>query len=257
MRALVTGAAHRLGQALAVELAEAGHDVAVHHHGTPPDETVALVEAAGRRAVGLRANLTSEEETAGLFPEALDALGGPITVLVNNASLFERDDIGSMTEDSWHRAISTNLRAPVLLTQAFAAQGLEAGEEEGEPIATGLIVNMLDQRVLKLTPDFVSYTLAKSALWTFTRTMSQALAPAIRVNGIGPGPTLKAARQSQAHFDAQRERVILQRGANPSDIRAALRYLLTARTVTGQIICTDGGQHLGWLTPDIIGEPPG
>ena len=150
--------------------------------------------------------------------------------------------------------MESNLRAPFVLTQAMAAQGLEPVQDDnGEPVATGLIVNMIDMRVRKLTPEFMTYTLAKAGLWTLTQTSAQALTPAIRVNAIGPGPTLQGARQSSQHFAAQRAATVLRRGANTSDITAALGYFLDAPAVTGQLICVDGGQHLGWQTPDVLG----
>lgn len=253
-RALVTGAGDRLGAAMALELALMGHDVAIHYatsaHGA--EAVAAEITAMGRRAVPLQADLLSLGDTEALVPRAAEALGGPLTVLVNSASIFEHDEIGTVTAQSWDRALGSNLRAPVILTQAFAAQAPEP-DHDPEPRATACVVNMIDQRVRKLTPAFLSYTLAKSALWTFTQTAAQGLAPRVRVNGIGPGPTLKASRQSEAHFAAQRAACPLQRGAGVEDITAALRYLVTAPAVTGQLICVDGGQHLGWRTPDVIG----
>ena len=191
---------------------------------------------------------------AALLPRAAEALGGPITCLINNASIFEYDNITNATRDSWDRHINSNLRAPFVLAQAMAAQGLEPYlDANAEPVATGLIVNMLDQRVRKLTPEFMTYTIAKMGLWAFTQTAAQALTPAIRVNAIGPGPTLQGSRQSEAHFDAQRAATVLGRGANAEDITAALGYFLDAPAVTGQLLCVDGGQHLAWQTPDVIG----
>jgi NAD(P)-dependent dehydrogenase (short-subunit alcohol dehydrogenase family) len=174
-------------------------------------------------------------------------------MLVNNASIFEYDTILTATRDSWERHIGSNLRAPFLLTQAFARQGLAPDMSTGEPTATGLIVNLIDQRVLKPTPEFMTYTVAKMGLWALTRTSAQALAPAIRVNAIGPGPTLQGARQSADHFRRQRAATILQRGADAADIVAALGYFLDAPAVTGQLLCIDGGQHLAWQTPDVLG----
>jgi NAD(P)-dependent dehydrogenase (short-subunit alcohol dehydrogenase family) len=189
-----------------------------------------------------------------LLPRAAEALGGPVTVLVNNASIFEYDNLRTATRDSWDRHIESNLRAPFVLTQALAAQVPEpVMDASGEPVAQGLIINMIDQRVLKLTPEFSTYTIAKMGLWALTRTAAQGLAPRVRVNAIGPGPTLKGARQTPAHFAAQRAATVLQRGADEDDICAALGYFLDARAVTGQLICPDGGQHLGWRTPDVIG----
>ncbi|MDG4649835.1 SDR family oxidoreductase [Roseibacterium sp. SDUM158017] len=256
MTALVTGAAKRLGRAMALRLAERGHDVAVHYSGSvdEAEATAADIRALGRRAVTLQADLTVEAEMQALLPRAAEALGSPITVLVNNASIFEYDTIQSATRDSWDRHIESNLRAPFVLTQALAAQIPAAAEDEfGEPEAQGLVVNMIDQRVRKLTPEFMSYTIAKMGLWAFTRTAAQALAPNVRVNAIGPGPTLQGARQTEVHFARQRAATVLGRGADAEAICAALDYLLTARAVTGQLICVDGGQHLAWQTPDILG----
>ncbi|PIE08228.1 MAG: short chain dehydrogenase [Rhodobacterales bacterium] len=253
-RALVTGAGARLGRAMAFYLAGRGYDVAVHYAGSEAGaaETVELCAAQGRRAAMLQADLLDLGATQGLVPRAAKALGGPLTLLVNNASLFEYDRLETATPESWDRHINSNLRAPYFLTQAFAAQA-PAPANDGEPLATALVVNMIDQRVWKLTPEFSTYTLAKMGLWAFTRTAAQALAPAIRVNAIGPGPTLKGARQSDAHFARQRAATPLERGAGPGDITAALGYLIDARAVTGQMIAVDGGQHLAWQTPDILG----
>lgn len=256
MTALVTGAAKRLGRAMALELARAGHDVAIHYAGSAAEAAAAAedVRALGVRAVTLQADLTVEEEMQALLPRAADAFGEPLTVLVNNASIFEYDNLGTATRDSWDRHIESNLRAPFVLTQALAAQIPDPEtDENGEPQARGLVVNMIDQRVHKLTPEFMSYTIAKMGLWAFTRTSAQALAPRIRVNAIGPGPTLQGTRQSEAHFARQRAATILGRGADARGICDALRYFLDARSVTGQLICVDGGQHLAWQTPDVLG----
>jgi NAD(P)-dependent dehydrogenase (short-subunit alcohol dehydrogenase family) len=175
-------------------------------------------------------------------------------VLINSASIFEYDTLESATRTSWDRHFESNLRAPFVLTQALAAQAPEPVQDEnGEPLAQALVINMIDQRVRKLTPEFMSYTLAKMGLWAFTQTAAQALAPRVRVNAIGPGPTLRGARQSEAHFAAQRAATVLERGANPADITGALSYFLNAPSVTGQLLCIDGGQHLCWQTPDVLG----
>lgn len=256
MRALVTGAGHRLGQAMAVYLAGRGYDVAVHYASSDAAarDTVAQIEALGAKAVALQADLTDENSMQGLFPAARAALGGDITCLINNASIFEYDNFESATLESWDRHIGSNLRAPFVLTQAMATQGMTAATDDaGEPIASGLIVNMCDQRVRKLTPEFATYTIAKMGLWALTQTAAQGLAPHIRVNAIGPGPTLRGGRQSEAHFAKQRAATILERGANPNDITAALGYFMDAPSVTGQLICADGGQHLAWQTPDVLG----
>lgn len=255
-RALVTGAGGRLGRAMALYLAGRGFDVAVHYASSEAGagETCAGVAAQGQRGVPLQADLLDPVATETLVPQAAAALGGALTLLVNNASIFEHDRLANATPDSWERHIGSNLRAPFFLMQAFAAQAPKAATDmAGEPVARALVVNMLDQRVLKPTPEFMTYSLAKSALWSLTRTAAQALAPAIRVNAIAPGPTLIGARQSRAHFAKQRQSTILARGANPDDVSAALGYLLDAQAVTGQLVAVDGGQHLGWQTPDILG----
>jgi NAD(P)-dependent dehydrogenase (short-subunit alcohol dehydrogenase family) len=255
-KALVTGAGKRLGHAMALYLAQRGFDVAVHYANSrlEAEALVSEIQALGRSATALQADLLDEEATQALFPAAVKALGGPITCLINNASIFDYDTIQSATRDSWDRHLNSNLRAPFVLTQAMALQGLQAQtDSSGEPLASGLIINMIDQRVRNLTPEFMTYTLAKLGLWTMTQTTAQALAPAIRVNAIGPGPTLIGARQSTEHFSAQRAATISGRGANISDIMAALGYFLDASAVTGQLLCVDGGQHLGWKTPDVIG----
>ncbi len=255
-RALVTGAGIRLGRAMALYLADRGMDVAVHYATSrdQAEETVAQIQAKGRRAVALQADLLDEAQVSALLPRAANELGGPITCLVNNASIFEYDNIQTATRQSWDRHIDSNLRAPFVLTQQMAGQGLQPEtDENGEPVATGLIVNMVDMRVRKLTPEFMTYTIAKMGLWALTRTAAQALTPAIRVNAIGPGPTMQGHRQTEEHFAKQRASTILNRGANPSDITAALGYFLDADAVTGQLLCVDGGQHLGWQTPDVLG----
>ncbi len=256
MKALVTGAARRLGRAMALALAEDGHDLALHYSGSAQDarRTAAEIEAMGRRVALVQADLLDPGETERVVPEAAEGLGGALTVLVNNASIFEYDNIATITGESWERAMGSNLRAPVFLTQAFAAQAPAAiTDANGEPRASALVVNMIDQRVRKLTPEFMSYTLAKAALWAFTKTAAQGLAPRIRVNAIGPGPTLRGGRQSPEHFARQRAATILGRGAEEADITAALRYFLTTPAVTGQLLCVDGGQHLAWETPDVLG----
>ena len=254
--ALVTGAGRRLGRAMALYLAGRGYDLALHH-ASAAAEAEALAEeirAAGRSALPFRADLLEEAQAAALIPEVAARMGGPVVLLVNNASIFEYDDIETATRESWDRSFGSNLRAPFVLTQAMAAQGLEPGRDEaGEPVAAGLVVNMIDQRVLKPVPDYMSYGIAKAGLWAMTRMTAQALAPRIRVNAIGPGPTLRGGRQTEAQFARQRAATPLNRGANPADISAALGFFLDSPSVTGQMICADGGQHLAWQTPDTLG----
>ncbi|NNE80497.1 MAG: SDR family oxidoreductase [Silicimonas sp.] len=256
-QALVTGAGKRLGRAMALYLAGRGLDVAVHYHGSgkEADGVVAECRELGVTAAAIQADLTRENDMQSLVPDAANALGGPLTVLVNSASVFEHDTIQSATRESWDRHIESNLRAPFVLTQAFAKQAPapEMDDALGELTAKALVVNMIDQRVRKLTPHFMSYTIAKMGLWALTQTAAQALAPGIRVNAIGPGPTVQGIRQSDAHFARQRQSTILKRGAAPLDVVHALGYFMDAPSVTGQLICTDGGQHLAWETPDIQG----
>ncbi len=245
--ALVTGAGRRIGRALALEAARAGFDVAVHYRTAKADAQAVADEIAalGQRAVLLDAELTDEDQTAGLVARAQAALG-PVTLLINSASTFEDDRLATATRASWDAHLDANLRAPVVLAQAFAA-ALPA-EAEGQ------IVNIVDQRVLRPNPQFFSYSLSKAGLWWVTQTLAQDLAPRIRVNAIGPGPTLASVHQAPGEFEAEAAGTLLQRHASPGEIAAALRYLIDARAVTGQMIAVDAGQHLGWRTPDIIGS---
>ena len=255
-RALVTGAGKRLGRAMALELARQGHDVAVHYATSEAeaDAVATEIRAMGRHSVALHADLLDEAQVTALVGRAAEALGGPVLTLVNNASIFEYDTLATATRTSWDRHMESDLRAPFALMQEMARTIPDPdGDGNGEPRARGLVVNMIDQRVRKLTPDFMTYTIAKMGLWALTRTAAQALAPRVRVNAIGPGPTLKGHRQSADHFARQRAATVLGRGADEDDITAALAYLLHAPAVTGQLICVDGGQHLGWRTPDVLG----
>lgn len=254
--ALITGGAKRLGRELALALARRKIDVAVHYNGSVDDaaETIAWAASYGVKAVSLQADLLDLEATQNLVGRASKALGRPIDVLVNNASIFEYDRLETATSDHWERHINSNLRAPFFLTQAFGAQVPEAvRDENGEVKATSAVINIVDQRVRKLTPEFMTYTIAKMGLWAFTQTAARGMAPATRVNGIAPGSTIIGERQSQKHFDNQRKATILERGSNSEEIVAAMNYLLDSPAVTGQLLNVDGGQHLGWRTPDIQG----
>jgi NAD(P)-dependent dehydrogenase (short-subunit alcohol dehydrogenase family) len=241
---LVTGAAKRLGRAIALDLARHGWSVAIHYHSSEKEARATAADAAtsGVKVALLQADLGRENEAAGLIERAAKELG-PLTGLVNSASLFENDDWYSVTRESWDKHMETNLRAPFALAQAFARQVPRDGH--------GAIVNIIDQRVLKPTPQFLSYSLSKAGLKWLTTTLAQALAPRVRVNAVGPGPTIINARQSQADFARQREATVLGRGAEPQDVCDAVRYLLEASAVTGQMIAVDGGQHLIWQTPDV------
>jgi NAD(P)-dependent dehydrogenase (short-subunit alcohol dehydrogenase family) len=237
--ALVTGGGRRIGRAIALMLGGEGWAVAVHYrHSREEAEAVAQeIAARGGRAVAIAADLARETEVEALLPRAAEVLG-PLGLLVNNASVFESDTALGVTRASWDRHLETNLRAPFVLMQHFA-RGLPAA-------ADGVIVNILDERVWNLTPYFVSYTLSKAALWSLTQSLALALAPRIRVNGIGPGPTLPSQRQSEAQFRRQQAIMPLQRGTTPEEIAAAVRFILSAPAMTGQMIALDGGQHLGW-----------
>lgn len=241
--ALVTGGARRIGRAICLELAAAGFDLAIHHHASS-DEAIRLADeitGMGRRAVCLSADLADVIQTEALIGRAVEALG-PLSVLVNNASVFGDDRLDTITGESWAAHMDVNLRAPVLLAQTFAAQAPDGSA----------IINILDQRVLKPDPRFFSYGLSKSALWVATRTMAQALAPRIRVNGVGPGPTLPSVHQAAGEFEAEARATPLERAGSPEAIADAVRWLVDARQVTGQMIAVDGGQHLAWRTPDIL-----
>ena len=221
----------------------------VVHYNSSADEAEAVVreiEAAGGQAIALKADLAREAETRQLMEDSI-ARFGPIGCLVNNASRFDRDEFDTVTRSSWDAHIEPNLRAPFVLSQDMAA-ALPADRD-------GVIVNIIDQRVWNLTPHFLSYTLSKTGLWTLTRTLALALAPRIRVNGIGPGPTLRNVRQTEAQFQRQLDSVPLQRGASSEEVARAVRFIIDSPSMTGQMIALDGGQHLGWAQPPSGAEP--
>lgn len=245
--ALVTGGARRIGRAIVEDLAAHGVSVAVHCNGSTSEanELAQRIGAAGGETAVLTADLTDSEAAASLVERAENALGRPIELLVNNASLFEEDSLTSFGDDLWEGHFALHLKAPAVLTRALAAR-LPSGR-------TGLVVNMIDQRVWRPTPRYFSYTLSKSALWTATRTMAQSLAPRIRVNAIGPGPAIANKRQTERDFEAQIRALPLERGPELAEFGATIRWLWDARSVTGQMIALDGGQHLAWQTPDVTG----
>lgn len=238
--ALVTGAGRRIGRAIALALSRQGYAVVLHANRSRGDaEALAReIAGAGGRAHVVLADLADSEAVAGLMAAA--AVFGPLTLLVNNAGEFEPDEIGSLERARYERTMAVNLAAPLFLAQAFAAQAPDGAA----------IVNIVDQRVLKPTPRFFSYTLSKSALHAATVTLAQALAPKLRVNAVAPGPTLPSPRQTEAEFAAQAATLPLERGPAPEDIAAAVAYLAGADSVTGVTIAVDGGQHLAWRTPD-------
>lgn len=244
--ALVTGGAKRIGRAIVERLAAAGYAVAVHCNASR-DEAEALAATlrdAGARACVVAADLADPAAVDGIVPAAEAALG-PVSLLVNNASIFHVDDVRTLDVPSWNRQFSVNLRAPSVLAGAMANRLPQDRQ--------GAIVNIVDQRVWKLTPQYYSYTLTKAALLAATTTMAQALAPRIRVNAVGPGPTFANPHDGEAALASEAQGTILTRKVEPEDIAEAVLYLARARAVTGQMIAVDAGQHLAWRTPDIVG----
>lgn len=243
--ALVTGGARRIGATIVETLAEAGFAVAIHCSQSVA-EAEALAErlrARGATSCVVTADLGDPVAVEGIMP-AVEAALGPVTLLVNNASSFLLDDIRNLDVARWNRQFSVNLRAPSVLAGAMANR-----LPEGVP---GAIINIIDQRVWKLTPQYYSYTLTKAALLTATQTMAQALSPQIRVNAVGPGPTLPNPFDGAELMQAEAAGTLLGHTVDPSEIAQAVLYLARARSVTGQMIAVDAGQHLGWRTPDIV-----
>lgn len=245
--ALITGGVRRIGASMARDLAQHGYDLALQYASSDSEGEQLAEELSkhGGKVVLIQSDLTQPNECKSLFEEASDELG-TIGVLVNNASVFEADDVMDFDDELFDRHFALHLKAPSLLIRGLAAQ---------EELTDGLVVNMIDQRVLRLNPNFYSYTLSKSALYTATRTLAQSLAPRIRVNAIGPGPTLKNQRQAPEDFQAQVDGLLLKRTPELDEFGATIRYLHENRSITGQIIALDGGQHLAWETPDIVGIP--
>ncbi|MEE4237983.1 MAG: SDR family oxidoreductase [Anderseniella sp.] len=241
---LITGAAKRIGRRMALDLARQGWSVGVHYNSSEDAarQVVDEITAAGGRAAIIQGDLADPDAPVLIVASAVEQLG-PLTCLINNASRFEPDMADTVTVEQWDLHLNTNLRSPVFLAQAFAAQLPQT--------AQGNIVNIIDQRVWKLNPTFFSYTASKSALWTVTRTLAQSLAPRIRVNAIGPGPALPNVRMNEADFAKQASLTLLNRGTSPEEISSALMFILSAPALTGQMIVLDGGQHLVWQTPDV------
>ncbi len=249
--ALITGAARRIGRAIALELARGGLDVCVHFRRSAgeAESLCAEIAALGRRSLAVGADLADEAQLGELVARCRDGLGAPVC-LVNNASEFQPDSVTSTSSAAWDLHHDINLKAPV-----FLARDLFLNLPEGE---TGNVINIIDQRVWKLTPDLFSYTLSKAGLWTATRTLAQALAPRVRVNAIGPGPVLKSVYQTDGDFAAEVASTLLKRGPTPEEIAAAVRFILAAPALTGQMIALDGGQHLTWdeATAALAGGKP-
>ena len=252
--ALVTGAGLRLGREMALHLAKRGYRVGVHYRKSKQaaDQLVSDIRQAGGAAEAVWADFEDEAALEALVPKTVEALGGPLTVLVNSASSFDYDSFAKSTRDVWDRNMQSNLRAPFVLTQNFAKQAPEPlVDGQGEYRAQACIVNLLDQKMRKLTPYYTSYTLAKWGLWGLTQTSAQGLAPKVRVNAIGPGTVLASDGMPEQQVENHRKLTPLKRGASPVEICATLGYFLDCPSVTGQLVCVDGGQHLGWLTPEI------
>jgi NAD(P)-dependent dehydrogenase (short-subunit alcohol dehydrogenase family) len=237
--ALVTGAGRRIGRAIALELGRRGWRIGVHYHRSETDAEAVCdtIRSLGGDAVALPCDLSRADDVADLVPRCAEALGAP-TCLVNNASEFLLDTVETMSAASWDLHMNVNLRAPIVLARAMAA-GLPEGAE-------GNVINIVDQRVWRLTPEFFSYTLSKSALWTATRTMAQALAPRVRVNAIGPGPVLRSVHQTEDEFAEECRATLLKRGTSPDEVASTVAYILATPAMTGQMIALDGGQHLIW-----------
>jgi len=244
--ALITGAGQRIGRSIALDLGKAGIAIAIHYHGSgeAAEEVAAEIIAAGGSATTISADLLNDQAVKTLIPNASKALGKPVDIIINNASIFEKDELLTFTSESWDQHQKVNLLAPLMLMQSLATSLKET--------APGAVINMIDQRVLKLNPQYLSYTTAKAGLWTATRTAAQALAPNIRVNAIGPGPTLANTRQSKQEFLAEASSVPLGTGPTLEEITRAVRFLLETPSMTGQMIALDGGQHLAWRTADIL-----
>jgi NAD(P)-dependent dehydrogenase (short-subunit alcohol dehydrogenase family) len=230
--ALVTGGAKRLGRAFIEALAADGHDVIIHYNSSADEAEALAKEIKGVRAVALGADLSKPEEAASLIARANDALG-PVGVLVNSASIFEQDQLEDLNAESFHRHMTANTLGPALLTKAVAGQGLDRA----------CVVNVLDYKLFNLNADYFSYTLSKAALKTMTEMLAKSLAPKVRVNAIAPGLTLPSAHHSDADFERVHNDTPLERGSTPDDLVAALRFFVNTPSVSGQVLCVDGGQH--------------
>ena len=236
---LITGSARRIGRAIALELARSGWQVCVHYRRSEAEAeaVVSEIRAIGGTAVALGADLASQADVDDLIPRCRAALGAPLC-LINNASEFLVDSVATATPGTWDTHLDINLKAPV-----FLAKSLFLNLPDGAP---GNVINIIDQRVWKLTPDFFSYTISKAGLWTATRTLAQALAPRVRVNAVGPGPVLKSVHQTELDLAREAHATLLKRGPSPEEIAAAVQFILGSPSLTGQMIALDGGQHLTW-----------
>lgn len=237
--ALITGAATRIGATIATRFAAIGIDVVIHYRRSSEDAEALsnAINNDGGRSKILQADLTNQAERNQLIENAAK-LFGPITILINNASVYIPDSVETLDEKLWDTHFALHTKAPLFLSRDFAAQLPSA--------AAGNIINIIDARLSRLSPDFTSYTLSKAALWTATQTMAQSLAPRIRVNAIGPGPTLPEEGQAKVDFAKRTASLPLAHGANPDEIVDGVFYFLNAKSVTGQMLAIDGGSHLAW-----------
>jgi NAD(P)-dependent dehydrogenase (short-subunit alcohol dehydrogenase family) len=228
-----------MGRAIALDLAAAGWQVAIHYRRSKreAEELAGTITSSGGTAIAIGGDLSSHHDVETLVPRVCEALGAP-SCLINNASEFKPDTATNLTEATWNSHLDINLKAPIFLARALAGHL--------PPRAAGNVINIIDQRVWKLTPDFFSYTISKAGLWTATRTLAQTLAPRVRVNAIGPGPVLKSIYQTDADFEAEVNSTLLKRGPTTEEVAAAVRFILETPAMTGQMIALDGGQHLTW-----------
>jgi len=237
--ALITGAARRIGRAIALALAESGWNIAVHYKSSEPDasDLVSEIEALGVRAIKIQCDLSDQDQLKALMPQCCAQLAPP-TCVINNASRFQPDHVPDLSNALWDEHLAINLKAPVFLAQAMVTHLPDD--------ASGNIINIIDQRVWRLTPDFFSYTISKAGLWTATQTLAQALAPRVRVNAVGPGPVLKSIHQTDDEFSSEVRSTLLKQAPAPEDIARAVQFILQTPAMTGQMIALDSGQHLIW-----------
>ena len=241
---IITGGATRIGAAIAKSLVCYGVQITLHYNksGKEVKKLKKELESYGSEVFLIKADLSIVSQTKKIIPFAYKMMKG-LDCLVNNASIFEKDDLINFNEKSFHKHINVNLQAPAILTQNFKKY-LKSKK--------GNIINIIDQRIFKLTPFFFSYTLSKTGLQTLTKTSAMKLAPNIRVNGVAPGPTIKNKRQSEKHFKKQWKSLILKEKVDPKNICETVKYFINNDNITGQIVSVDGGQSLAWQTPDII-----
>jgi NAD(P)-dependent dehydrogenase (short-subunit alcohol dehydrogenase family) len=247
---LITGAGRRIGREIARDFAAHGWQIGIHYRQSreAAQEIVEEIESRGGNAAAFQADLSERTEIFALFPACCAALG-PVSCLVNNASEFLFDSVATMTDESWTTHLDVNLKAPVFLAQAMARNLPDDLQ--------GNVINIIDQRVWNLTPEFFSYTVSKAGLWSATRMLAQALAPRIRVNAIGPGPVLQSVHQSREDFEQECASTLLGRATSPEEIADAIRFILAAPSLTGQMLALDGGQHLAWQDGQGPSSPPG